>query len=517
MRRPMTIRRHLARFADRLSGRSRRTAGLVLAAALAAGCSQVVAPIEPPIGAPIEAAGDRVPVVLVPGITGTGLRDPATGKLVWGNGAAVIRPHDGGYALAKPIRDDSQRRGGRLEPTGVMLEVRLGPIRKEVYGPIVELLEGHGYRLGDLESPRPATDLFLFAYDWRDENAVSAARLANRLESLRRARGEESLAVDLVCQSNGAHVCRWFAKYGGASLEEAEAGVAGSPRRVRVRKLILVSSSNGGSIRNLVWLTRGRRYLSLIGRRWSQEAIFTIRAIYEDLPVFRDDLFIDSSGEQLAVDLFDVESWRRYGWSIFSAPVARRIERSGRDDLFGDAAERQAFLGRALDRARRFHRQLRRDVAGFAGVSYYMIQNVQAETPLRAVLTRRGDRWRARFLGDRWLRRRPELERRVIDAGDGHATAESQLWLTRQERLAMVHAPARVDGNHFELILEPEARRRLLAYLEEEPVTAMTPDGTGGAASASGGMGEPLAPPLAASTMPSFLLAGTEVTREKQL
>jgi pimeloyl-ACP methyl ester carboxylesterase len=447
---------------------SRRCLFLVLlpAALLAAGCSQIVLPVQPAL----VAAGDNVPVVLVPGITGTALRDPATGKLVWGDGRAVIRPHDGGYALVKPIQDGAQRRGGSLEPAGVLDAVRLGPINKEVYGPIVRLLERHGYSAGELESPRPGDDLFLFGYDWRDENAVSAARLAERLEALRRARGEEHLAVDLVCQSNGAHVCRWFAKYGGASLEEAEGGAAGPPHGVGVRKLILVSSSNGGSLENLAWLNRGRRYVSLIGRRWTPEAIMSIRAVFEDLPVYSRDLFIDESGEPLTVDLFDLDSWRRYGWSIFSPRVARRIERSGRDDLFADAGGRQAYLGRALDRARRFHELLRRDAEGFAGVRYYMIQNVAAETPARAVLSRRRQGWRTRFPEDRWVRRRPRLGARVTELGDGHATIESQLWLAPQERLALAREPARVEGDHFELILAPAAQRWLLAYLVDSDV-----------------------------------------------
>ena len=452
---------------------SRTLCRLVLlpAVLLVAGCSQIVAPAAPAL----VDHGDEAPVVLVPGITGTRLLDPATGRLVWGDGLAVIRPHDGGYALAKPIREGVQRRGGALEPAGVIDAVRLGPIKKEVYGPIVRLLERHGYRAGDLESPRPGDDLFLFGYDWRDENAVSAARLAEALERLRQARGEDRMPVDLVCQSNGAHVCRWFAKYGGGSLEEAEAGGAGPPDRLRVRKLILVSSSNGGSLRNLAMLNRGRRYVSLIGRRWTPEAISTIRAVFEDLPVYSTNLFVDERGAALAVDLFEPETWRRYGWSFFSPRVARRIDRRGRDDLFGDGEARAAYLGRSLDRARRFHEQLRRNVDGFAGVRYYMIQNVSADTPARAVLGRRGDRWRLRFSEDRWLRGRPALHGRLVAPGDGHATVDSQLWLAPQERAALGGKIAAVEGDHFELILAPAAQQRLLAYLAEEPAAACPP------------------------------------------
>lgn len=450
------------------------SAGLLVAALLAAGCSQLAAPVEPEL----IGGGDRVPVLLVPGITGTALRDPATGRLVWGDGRAVIRPHDGGYALVEPLTPGAVRPGGRLEPAGVLEAVRLGPVRKEVYGPIVRLLESHGYVRGELAAPRPADSLFLFGYDWRQENAVSAGRLAEALERLRRARGEERLDVDLVCQSNGAHVCRWFAKYGGGSLEEAEAGVAGPPRRVRVRKLILVSSSNGGSLENLVWLNRGRRYVPLIGRRWTPEAVLAIRAVFEDLPVYRSDLFVDEAGSPLPVDLFDLESWRRYGWSIFAPRIARRVDRSGRHDLFGGPAEREAYLGRALDRSRRFHAMLRRDVAGFEGVRYYMIQNVEAATPARAVLSRGNRGWRTRFVGDRWLRRRPPLASRLVEPGDGHATVESQLWLAPQERLALAAEPTSVAGDHFELILAPAAQRRLLALLAQPADRSAKPAAT---------------------------------------
>jgi hypothetical protein len=472
-------------------------ASLLLAALLAAGCSQiVVVPVDPALAGGGDAgANDRVPVLLVPGITGTALRDPVTGRLVWGDGRAVIRPHDGGYALVAPLRPGAARPGGRLEPAGVLEAVRLGPIRKEIYGPIVQLLESHGYVRGDLAAPRPHESLFLFGYDWRRENAASAARLAEALERLRRARGQDRLEVDLVCQSNGAHVCRWFARYGGGSLEEAESGAAGPPRRVRVRKLILVSSSNGGSLENLAWLDRGRKYVRLIGRRWTPEAILAIRSVFEDLPVYTGDLFVDEAGEPVAVDLFDLESWRRYGWSIFAPAVARRIERRGRRDLFGDPADREAYLARALDRARRFHAQLRRDVAGFGGVAYYMIQNVAADTPARAVLERRRHGWRVRFAEDRWVRRRPAWQRRLVEPGDGHATVPSQMWLAPQERRALAGEPGRVTGDHFELILVPAAQRLLLAYL-----------GEAGGAAASSTTGNAAGGPNPLAARPSRLL-----------
>ena len=39
-------------------------------------------------------------MVLLPGITGTRLRNSETGKLVWGNGRSVFRPKDGGRGVS---------------------------------------------------------------------------------------------------------------------------------------------------------------------------------------------------------------------------------------------------------------------------------------------------------------------------------------------------------------------------------------------------------------------------------
>ena len=47
----------------------------------------------------------KIPVVLVPGITGSELRDRRTGELIWGLGKQIVTPHDGGYELVRPLSD----------------------------------------------------------------------------------------------------------------------------------------------------------------------------------------------------------------------------------------------------------------------------------------------------------------------------------------------------------------------------------------------------------------------------
>ena len=227
------------------------------------GCTQV----SPPVVETEVAASVRTPVVFVPGVTGVGLRDTATEEFVWGKGKDLLRPHDRGHGLARSVT--ASHPGPRIVPGGVILELQLfGLIRFRIYQPLVDLFLANGYRLGDLEHPRSTDDFFLFSYDWRQDNVASAARLADQLETLRRVRGQETMRINLICQSNGAHICRYFTKYGGLSLEDAESGHPRVPASSTVDSLILVGASNGGSIRVLRDLNRGRKYVDVIGRHF---------------------------------------------------------------------------------------------------------------------------------------------------------------------------------------------------------------------------------------------------------
>ncbi len=419
-----------------------------------------------PILMPLKQTQPKTPVIYVPGSTGTELRERESKEIVWGRGRQLVLPRDGGYAFARPIHYAPDSDESRLEVTDAIREIRLaGIFSQDVYAPIVKLLENNGYRLGDLDAPGPGDTAFLFPYDWRLDHRLAAARLLERLEALRESRAEEHLAVDLICQSNGAYICRYLLKYGGATLGEAEAGTARPPERLNVRKMILMGNSNGGSLRMLREMHRGRSYIFLLGRKLRPEVLFTMPAFYQDLPVVRRDLFLDAAGEPLDVDLFDAESWRRYGWSVFAPGVRERIAKRGGEYLFGDEERQMEYLSRVLDQARRFQRLLGRDVPGFGATRYYMLQSKALETPDRAVLIEKNGAWETLFTGDKKLKRLGEAHRLATAQGDGHGTVDSQMWLSPQEKKALAADPFYVDDDHFELILQPETHRRLLDYL----------------------------------------------------
>ncbi len=435
---------------------------VLLSALLLAACGPRAAPRilpeRPSAGPP------AVPVIFVPGVTGVVLRDSKTGEVAWGLGRNLLGPKDGAYSLALPgIHEDPALPD--LEPVAPIEEIALFGIHKPIYGPIRKLLVGAGYMQGHLESPRPGETLFFFNYDWRRDLTESAGILRQQLEELRRVRGIERLEVDLVCQSSGAHLCRYLAKYGAVPLAEAEAGGGGLPPTLAVRRLVLVGSSNGGSLRILREIDRGRRYVPLIGRRMRPEVTFTYPALFQDLPIYRRDLFLDVKGKPLDIDLFDPESWHRYGWSIYGEATARRLREDGAPQFLGDEAERDAWLRRSLSEARRFQELLHADAPNFGQTRVYVVGSADQPTPDRAVLVQKGEEWRTLFTGDPALRRQPLLYALATASGDEHATLASQDWLSPQEQAALVLPPRRVHGGHFEALLTEEVQRFLLEAL----------------------------------------------------
>ena len=427
-------------------------------------CSSVPTPIL----MPLKQSHPKTPVVYVPGSTGTELRERESKRVVWGRGRQLLLPRDGGYSIARPVHHAPDSDDSRLEVTDAIRKISLaGIFNQDVYGPIAELLEDNGYRLGDLETPGPEDTAFLFAYDWRLDHRLGAARLLERLEALREARGEELLEVDLICQSNGAYICRYLLKYGGAPLEQAEAATAGPPEHLSVRKMVLMGNSNGGSLRMLREMHRGRNYIAVVGRKMLPEVLFSLPALYQDLPAVRRDLFLDAEGEPLDVDLFDAESWRRHGWSAFDPKVRKRIARNDDGELFGGEEQQMEYLARVLNYADRFQKVLVRDVPNFGKTRYYMLQSNGLETPDRAVLVEGEDGWETLFTGDKKLKRLGASHRLATARGDGHGTVDSQMWLSPQEKAALAAEPFYVDDDHFDLILQPETHRQLLDYLHD--------------------------------------------------
>lgn len=430
------------------SSRMRRASvllGLLLALAVASGCASgwpALNPAQRAVG-----ASPRGVVVFVPGITGSELRDRESGRILWGDFRSFFVPRDDGYSLAMPIGGAEDR----LEAGGPMLRVGSLPLlRREVYLPIVRAFEREGYRRGD--------DLVLFGYDFRRESVENARLLARRIDSIPASKDGSAREVHLVCQSNATYLCRWAVRYGDVSLDEAERGNRRQPSRVRVASVTLLATANGGGIRILREMDRGRIYMRVVGRRFRPEMFFTYASLYQDLPAGRSDLFVDENGRSLDIDLFDARSWKTYGWSIFGRDAGRRAARN--PEIFGDEAQRLALLQGWLDEAKRLHALLYSDAAPWPEATRLVsIQGKGHPTMSRAVVMRDGPGWKTLFLGDPELEGRAGLADLLSEPGDIHASLTSQRWLTPSELRGLGDATHYAEGDHLTIAHDEEALR----------------------------------------------------------
>ena len=121
----------------------------------------------------------------------------------------------------------------------------------------------------------------------------------------------------------------------------------------RVRRVILLGTPNLGSVNSLNAFLRGYR----TGLRKVQTETFaTMPSLYQLLPHPLNNWIITAEGKPLKRDLFDVELWRRFQWSIFDPVVRERIQ--SRFDTTEEALEYldilERYFEKHLERARRF-------------------------------------------------------------------------------------------------------------------------------------------------------------------
>ena len=179
---------------------------------------------------PIQAGG--IPphfLVIVPGFMGSKLRDRTTGKIVWVDFTSIPR---------NPLRWDDWLNGlietltypnDNLEPAGIMDEVIFVPpwAKQEHYSRLIESLESMGYRADPTRHPESELDVYGFAYDWRQDNRISARQLGEAVE--RWSAHHPGAQAWIIAHSNGGLVARWYIEKEGGKDRVGRLFLMGSP------------------------------------------------------------------------------------------------------------------------------------------------------------------------------------------------------------------------------------------------------------------------------------------------
>ncbi len=296
---------------------------------------------------------DQPPVVFIHGVMGSKLRDKSTGEDYWIGSFSRILTSD--YSdLALEI--DPQT----LEPLQSNLEayeVADGAIGKDFYGKIIKTLHDVGeYQLTQLgeKIDRSRKHYYVFYYDWRQDNVVTARQLAEFIDQIRLDYGDPDLKVDIVAHSMGGLITRYYIRYGREDVLNGNEFPVNMYGGQRVRRVILLGTPNLGSVKILNLFIGGIK----IGgtEKVHTETMATMPSLFQLFPHSINNWLISAEGKMLDRDLFDVNIWRRFQWSIFDPLVRQRIHGRFTNPQAAEEylATLEAYFEKRLERARRF-------------------------------------------------------------------------------------------------------------------------------------------------------------------
>lgn len=306
------------------------------------------------------------PVIVIPGILGTELINSRTGETVW---PSAFRTSQEGL----PISPDLASNRDDLVPGKILETVRLARVLPEiyVYRDLLEALRRYaGYRDGDWNNPSAdgyEDTFYVYPYDWRHDNVSNARELVRRIERLKSKLQRPDLKFNVVAHSMGGLIARYAAMYGDADLPDGDGPI--QPTWIgaaHIAKIVMIGVPNEGSADAFATLVEGysiteglRRRVPLLNKLTAEDVVRT-PSVFQLLPHLHAVKFLDENLQPVEIDLYDVEVWKKYGWSvIYSADFRRRYaEPVGTDGGNGSLEDLDAYLTATLRRARRFHQAL---------------------------------------------------------------------------------------------------------------------------------------------------------------
>lgn len=370
--------------------------------------------------------GGRRPVVLIPGLMGSRLEDPATHRVMWG-GLRELIERDTAEKLAVPLDPAAPI---RLVPAGLVGKVA----GVDVYDGIVTTLTTMGgYKLDAKGSSSGKAVVFPFAYDWRLSNARNAGRLARFIKDIQKRYGDPSLKVDIIAHSMGGLIARYYILYGGRNVLEDSDPLPDYVGARNVNKLVMLGTPNLGSVDALLACIKGTR----VGLNQVPPEVFsTMPSMYELMPSPSLDVLYTDRGTPAPLDIYDVKTWKQQQWGIFDPALQRRMRRiyirlhPGADEaeLEAHIAEHRKVFARLLKRAEALHRALE------AGPVPEYVQTLLlggdcSPTRRALVVESEGGRWVLRETPSQVRRpsRGMDLWQLFYEPGDGTVTKSSLL------------------------------------------------------------------------------------------
>ena len=448
--------------------RSTAWLGILFCAAFLAACATGGPAIEQLY--PAHAVNqERVPVILIPGLLGSRLAQGDGGKELWPGSTRKLLTSD--YQdLAFRINPET------LEPIDdglVASGLFDGAVGRDFYRRIVrELREAGGYRLSRPGSKvvQQKARLYVFTYDWRQDNVVTVRKLDELIEQIRRDYDDPYLRVDVIAHSMGGLIVRYYERYGTVDVLGGNAFPVTGLGLEKLRRVVLLGTPNQGTVTVVHKFLNGYRVgISAL----PTEGVATMPATYQLFPHPLIDWVVNINGKPLDFDVFDIEFWRRYEWSIFDHRIQRRLARH--PEIWPEPAVFERWFEKRLDRARRFVWSLMVPAGSVPLIEPLLLGGDCVPTPRRLVFENVGNDSIARLRPEQILLPTPgiDYEALMFAPGDGSVTRSSLL--SRQDLDPRVppheqeglgsHREVFVCARHDGLTSNDELLDSLLEYL----------------------------------------------------
>jgi pimeloyl-ACP methyl ester carboxylesterase len=327
----------------------------------------------------------RNPVIVIPGVLGSKLKDIRTDQPVWGAfvaGAADPQTDEGLKLITAPYiyPDGSLTNWSHVVPNGALTEVKLQllgiPLKVAAYAQLIDALGAGGFREqqigdanGELYDDNHYT-AYQFDYDWRLSNADNAAKLFNFVQQVRARVSKEyerkfgiknaDIKVDIVAHSMGGLLTRYMLRYGDQGLpkdgSDPNLDWSGS---LGVERVVLIGTPNAGSPNALNELVEGKNYGWPLLPFYNQAVLGSFASLYELMPRDRHNAVVMKDGSPVG-SIYDIKTWEKHQWGLMNPKMEKTFKR-----LFpeiNDPEELQAVVHNTLkthlENAKRFNKAL---------------------------------------------------------------------------------------------------------------------------------------------------------------
>ena len=376
---------------------------------------------------------EKLPVIIVPGLTGSELINSRTNEVVW-----FKAPRSKDDDLRLPITANVLKSNDALVRGDILRSIKFKIFpRIDVYGGLIEaLIAKGGYHEESWASPTTDGDkasIYIFPYDWRKDNVENARLLIREITALKLKLKRPDLKFNVIAHSMGGIITRYAAMYGDVDLpagnRKPQPTWAGAKNFEKVVLLGTPSEGSALALRSLVdgFAIGGININLPFVQNLTKFDLFTIPSAYQLLPAPGTFRVTDENFEPINVDLYNPKEWSRYGWNAIND------KRFPKEFKLAERRLAAQFFASALTRAKRLHEAL---AAGFNATAPALFNIVGADCndSLDLVVLRRDrrtDNWITMFKpasfskssGDKVTS--DELKKLMLTNGDGVVTKRS--------------------------------------------------------------------------------------------